>query len=1028
MVSNNQPLGFDFDSASDLPGSYDLPAALDSEPTAGDAAPPSQAYGSTDYAQSGYDSTSYSDDASPPSTFDLPPDLGDLPPVDELPPLGDTTQLQSQLELESDLPMPSGMQQGGIMLNDDLPMPTSGAGHDIALDLPAPSSYESEGDESVPQLMDAKPVYDAPPPPADRRETAIVRDKKLKDDFIDEASTEDDIPEAKGKGKGLRYAVAALVIVGGLGVLTFQFPEYVPFALPWAKTEIAENPTPTTATPANPTPGETKTAGTDTTKPLAAPVELPPPTPELTAANVNQLGYLQLRDATKTLAADAKSASGASHELLQWARFRLARYGDQEARDALLADAPQLSPTASELTAAAAVGAQLLQKPMVAKKNAERLVGGVGPANKSRFKDSVAMLIVAAAANEKPPFKAMQIYERILAIDSRAMDARVGKIESQLLMPKPELHEQAIASAISMTKQEPTSAALAVRLGTAAANAGESSAMMDITSALVKTEQVGDVPSSQQAQFAKLLAHRAAIAGDFASAKAAAELAVKNAPMDVVAAQDLARAISAAGKDPESALQETRAAVRDVDGKAQLVDEQVKLAIVRNDVAAAKKAQGLYSDLAPRPAMPFVKLSDARIAQADGKNDAARMAAMQAAKMRPKSFEARLLVINMGKLPPPGELAQLTALAKQANNADVDARLAKAMVDRQNPGGGAELYARALWRDPMPADPIAVVVALTDALDRGSNADRSEAYLTALRDSGSTDPRLGDALMAHAKRFSKGTAALDYFQSASAKNPTDIQAKLQYARALVEADRAGEAQSLLDALAHSPEGKDSPEVLTELARAWISRDSVKARDYVNEAIRTKPDAGKYVLLGEIEESQTKLDDAMDAYRKAVKLDSTNQEARVRLARAQIQRGQWQDASTQLRDIVQHDPTNVQAMELLGDAQRDLGKPRDALLWYKKALDITPDSATLMMKFARLQLQDLSAVQPAVKSFRRVLQVHPEVAEAHYYLGYALKDMGKNGEAKIELEEYLKARPDGEFATEVKNDLQDLASQ
>ncbi len=1036
QVTHAPPPGLNLDS-SDLPGpaiapELDLPAS----------------YTGTPYTSSGYEAASF-DNAAP----ELPPpgDFNDLPPLEgmegvpgELPPLPPDTNgdlpppVPSEpmgLELDSDLPTPAAhgggiAMENGVVLSDDLPTPS--VGDTIGLDLPTPRAAGHDADEQVPQLMEPPVAEASMPAPSVVKggdDTVVVRDKRKKPDEVDR----DGAPAKKSRGPVLGALLALLV--AAFGFVTYQYPDALPMRMPWAKD--AE-----TTVAASGNQGEPQTPakadGKPTDKPQAkdppptALVEVPaaPVIPELTPANVNQLDYVALRDAAQLLIGSGKAASGPGKELAQWARFRLAHfYGDTKARDELLADAPVLTPNATELAAATAVGVQVLQnKPALAKKNAERLAGpGASPANKARFKDSVAMLTVLGAASDKPPFKAVQIYERALAVDPKAIDARVGKIMAMLSAPKPQQRAQAVTQAVALLKSE-ASPALAVKLGRAIIAADGASAMADITAPLTKVEQLSELPASMGPAFLRLLGHRAAIAGDFALAKRAFEQVHSASPEDPTAAMNVARVTAAGGGDPGIVLGETRSRIRDVEGKAMLIDEQVKLALSRRDVAGARKALALANDLAPRPAMAFVKLGEARVALAEGKSELALKSANLAAKARPKAFEARLVALNAGKLAPPAELAQLTALAKVANNADVDARLAKAMADRTNHGGAAELYARALWRDPIVTDPLSSALALAEAFDRAGNADASETLLAGLRTNIPEDERLGAALLAHAKRHGKGALAVDYFQSASDKNPKDMTLKLQLARALVEAGRASEAQTILEGAAQSQEGAQSAEVLRELARAWMSRDTVKARTYALDSLRQKPDAQTYTLLGEIEEGNSKLDEAMDAYRKAIKLDGTLVDARVRLSRAQVQRGQWQDAATQLRDIVQHDPTNVQAMELLGDAMRDIGKPREALLWYKKALDVTPDSATLMMKFARLQLQDLAAVQPAVKSFRQILQVHPELAEAHYYLGYALKDLGRTGEARSELEQYLKARPDGEFATEVKNDLQDLASQ
>ena len=1054
-ATEEAPPALDFDLPSDLPApspDFDLPASLDA-PVTSDAS----AYGSSSYAAStppttpAYDSNDYvggdstmqmnradlgidfgSELPTPASTLDLAPpsfemealpnDLpSDLP--NDLPAIGDTTQVGGtpRIELEGDLPTSQG---SGFVLNDDLPMPSIGLATDgPSDDLPQPS-YDTH-DQAVPSLMD-----NAPP----QETTQVVREERSARDDLPPvparptvaADNESEVPPPKKKSSGARVAILALVLVGGVLALATKFPEYVPFELPWAPKPqpIAETP-PTPLPPPTPvTPTEQKTAEADKPTEPEVPAEEPRVIPALTLENVNELDFTILRAAATNLAADASSANGPGRSLLQWARYRLARWGDTAARDALLADAPVLTPQSDELTAATAIGVQLLQnKPMVARKNAERLAGP-GPSAKAKMKDSVPVLLVLAASSEKPPFKAIQVNDRVLALAPKAIDARLGKVEAELAMPKPEIRKQGIADAIALAK-DTKSVVIAVRLAGLLMSLDAASAVADVASPLSSIKQADDLAPGQLGTFTRLLAHRAAIAGDFEAAKQAIDLAIQASLDDVNLVRTAGRIAAASGADYATLLGDARNRARDVEAKATLIDEQVKLALSRGDVAGAKAAQAFFADLAPRPALSFAKLSEARVLSAEGKVDQAKLAAMQSLKARPKTLEARLFVIAGTKLPPAGELAQLTMLDKQAASADVDVRLAQAMNERSNAGGAAELYARSLWREPIAVDPVGVVIALADATERSGNAERAGTYLSALRKNVGGDERLGKALLTLARRHGGGADAVAYFEAASSKNPTDMALRLQYAQALTDAGKGIEAQTMLDTLLRTPEGAKSPDVLRELGRAWKERDSVKARSYVNDAIHMSPDAASYELLGQIEEAQSKLDDAMDAYRKAVKADSTSNSARVRLARVQVARGQWADAAAQLRDIVQHDPSNLQAIELLGDALRDTGKPREAIVWYKKALDVSPDSVTLMMKFARVQIE-LGAVQPAAKSFRRVIQVHPEVAEAHYHLGYALKDMGKTGEAKSELEEYLKMKPDGEYATEVKNELQDLA--
>ena len=113
-------------------------------------------------------------------------------------------------------------------------------------------------------------------------------------------------------------------------------------------------------------------------------------------------------------------------------------------------------------------------------------------------------------------------------------------------------------------------------------------------------------------------------------------------------------------------------------------------------------------------------------------------------------------------------------------------------------------------------------------------------------------------------------------------------------------------------------------------------------------------------------------------------------------------------------------------ELLGDTLVELNEPREALAKYTAVVTQSGETPGLLMKIARLQLEALGLTAPAVKTLKRLLKVDPSRAEGHYYLGLALKDTGKTGEARREFEAYVKLAPEGEFANDARRYVDDLA--
>ncbi|MEZ4270764.1 MAG: tetratricopeptide repeat protein [Myxococcota bacterium] len=82
---------------------------------------------------------------------------------------------------------------------------------------------------------------------------------------------------------------------------------------------------------------------------------------------------------------------------------------------------------------------------------------------------------------------------------------------------------------------------------------------------------------------------------------------------------------------------------------------------------------------------------------------------------------------------------------------------------------------------------------------------------------------------------------------------------------------------------------------------------------------------------------------------------------------------------------------------------DATKPKEALKYYQRAARIREKSPEVLIKIARIQLQDLADVKSAMKTLKQVTVIDPTFPEAYYMLGYALKDLNRRSEAKRALE-------------------------
>lgn len=107
--------------------------------------------------------------------------------------------------------------------------------------------------------------------------------------------------------------------------------------------------------------------------------------------------------------------------------------------------------------------------------------------------------------------------------------------------------------------------------------------------------------------------------------------------------------------------------------------------------------------------------------------------------------------------------------------------------------------------------------------------------------------------------------------------------------------------------------------------------------------------------------------------------------------------------------------------VLGKAASDAeeGRLKDACVQYRAALALDPGSAPAIFGYARtcqdiyIQSEDDEEIgnfkAESLAHFEQMTMDHPEIAEGHYYLGYAYVNMGLYLKAKIAWEDFMRIR-------------------
>ncbi|HEY5923610.1 MAG TPA: tetratricopeptide repeat protein [Kofleriaceae bacterium] len=205
--------------------------------------------------------------------------------------------------------------------------------------------------------------------------------------------------------------------------------------------------------------------------------------------------------------------------------------------------------------------------------------------------------------------------------------------------------------------------------------------------------------------------------------------------------------------------------------------------------------------------------------------------------------------------------------------------------------------------------------------------------------------------------------------------------------ALYRDDPAAAADELRLAAAAAP---DQPMIAVELARALAkAKRAAAARDVLVLARKKWPDHSQvWLASGEVlEDAAATRKEALDAYRKAIKLEPTEERAYIGLARTQATAGDGAGAERTLRALVKKLPTSVeghyrlaQRLEQRGDRNAAIGELRAVLEEEPDHLDARLDLARTLRRIGKLE----EAIAQTRSAFDRAGQPM-DIAEELYWL-------------------------------------------
>ena len=119
---------------------------------------------------------------------------------------------------------------------------------------------------------------------------------------------------------------------------------------------------------------------------------------------------------------------------------------------------------------------------------------------------------------------------------------------------------------------------------------------------------------------------------------------------------------------------------------------------------------------------------------------------------------------------------------------------------------------------------------------------------------------------------------------------------------------------------------------------------------------------------------------------------------------------WRNSETLWTHTLACTSRNRVAHDNLGGALADQGRLDEAMVHYRKALEIAPDDAQLHYNLGSV-LAGRGGLQEAMSHYRKTLEIRPDFAEAHNNLGVALQACGRIDEAIAHYQQAVKIKPD-----------------
>ena len=162
-------------------------------------------------------------------------------------------------------------------------------------------------------------------------------------------------------------------------------------------------------------------------------------------------------------------------------------------------------------------------------------------------------------------------------------------------------------------------------------------------------------------------------------------------------------------------------------------------------------------------------------------------------------------------------------------------------------------------------------------------------------------------------------------------------------------------------------------------------------------------------LGVVLVQSGRLDDGIERFREAIRIDPNYADVRLDLANALVQRGAVDEALSELATVVRLRPGQANARVAYGSLLRVRGRSADAVSQLREALRLDPNLGSAHDELGKV-LTNQGRDADAMGEYSLAVQLDPASADAHNDLGAALARTGRYERALAEFLDALRLQP------------------